>query len=655
MRGCGNVISVKRFGICIACLLAALFFIGSAQAASGINTWSALQDAIDRAGDGETITLSEDLTALETDTEIIVWEGKRITLDLNGHLLDSSMKPGQDEQMKSGQDGHRRCVINIRAGAILTLLDSGGTGVLTGGFHDNGAGIQNNGTLIMEGGCVTGNTALHYGGGIANYGTMVLTGGSVIGNTASLDSSQVFNGAKGHMTVGGDAAIGNGEAKRGGIRNAGTLTVIDAQAGEVRMEDMPVLTRSMDHLSILPVATLLVALLLIVWLDAYLSRERKRLMVMIIALVFLLLFQNYWDNRMSLAAAYNTLRVPLSVLGYALRPLILVMFLYIVKPKGHYKAAWALSGVNAAVYMTAFFSDVAFHFSSNGHFKSGPLHHTCTVISAVLYAWLFLLTMQQFRPHARRESWILILVTVLIGGATAMDFTVAYNDQPISFLTMSIAISCIFYYIWLHLQFVREHEEALRTGQRIQIMMSQIRPHFLFNSLEVIRRIYRKDPEKADDALLKFERYLRGNMDFMAQEERIPFRTELEHTQTYLELERLRFPNELNIDYDLCCMDFLLPSLTLQPLAENAVRHGIRGKKSGEGTVTIATREYENRYEVIVMDDGNGFDPDVSLQDTQSHIGLSNVRERLRYAGDELRIGAGPEGGTKAVIIIPKR
>ena len=131
-------------------------------------------------------------------------------------------------------------------------------------------------------------------------------------------------------------------------------------------------------------------------------------------------------------------------------------------------------------------------------------------------------------------------VTVLIGGATAMDFTVAYNDQPISFLTMSIAISCIFYYIWLHLQFVREHEEALRTGQRIQIMMSQIRPHFLFNSLEVIRRIYRKDPEKADDALLKFERYLRGNMDFMAQEERIPFRTELEHTQTYLELERLR-------------------------------------------------------------------------------------------------------------------
>ena len=102
-------------------------------------------------------------------------------------------------------------------------------------------------------------------------------------------------------------------------------------------------------------------------------------------------------------------------------------------------------------------------------------------------------------------------------------------------------------------------------------------------------------------------------------------------------------------------MDFLLPPLTLQPLAENAVRHGIRGKKSGAGTVKIATREYENRYEVIVTDDGNGFEPNAIPQDGHSHIGLSNVRERLRYTGGELRIGAGPEGGTEAVIIVPKK
>ena len=634
-------------------LLAVLCFICSARADSGIESWSALQDAIDCARDGEIITLSEDLTALEADTEITVPEGKRLTLDLNGHVLDSAMEPNEA--------GRKRCVIKIRAGAVLTLRDSGGPapsgglGVLTGGFQDDGAGIRNDGTLIMEGGRITGNTALHSGGGIANYGTMVFTGGIVTGNTAMLDGSEVFNDAKGSLTVCGNAVVDSGEAKRDGIYNEGSLTVIETQSGEVRIEDMPVLMRYMAQLAILPVAALLLALLLTVWLDDYLSPERKRVMVVIIALMFSMLFQNYWDNRLSLVEAYNALRVPLAVLGYALRPVTLVLFLYIVKPGGRYRVAWALVGANAAVYMTAFFSGIAFHFSSYGHFKPGPLHQTCTLISAALYAWLFLQTMRQFRPRESKESWIPILVTVLIGGAVAMDFTVAYGDQPISFLTMAIAISCVFYYIWLHLQFVREHEDALRAGQHIQLMMGQIQPHFLFNSLEVIRRVYRKEPEKADNALLKFERYLRGNMDSMGREEPIPFRTELEHTQTYLELEQLRFQNELNIDYDLRCMDFLLPPLTLQPLAENAVRHGIRGKKSGAGTVKIATREYENRYEVIVTDDGNGFEPNAIPQDGHSHIGLSNVRERLRYTGGELRIGAGPEGGTEAVIIVPKK
>ena len=84
--------------------------------------------------------------------------------------------------MEPNQTGHIRRVIHIRAGAILTLRDSGG-------------GILNHGTLIMEGGCVTGNTALYSGGGIANYGTMVLTRGSVTGNTALRDGSDIFNEA----------------------------------------------------------------------------------------------------------------------------------------------------------------------------------------------------------------------------------------------------------------------------------------------------------------------------------------------------------------------------------------------------------------------------------------------------------------------------
>ena len=563
-----------------ALLVVALLVGGAARAESGVDSWSALQDSIDRAEDGEIITLSEDLKALDADAQITIPAGKRLTLDLNGHVLDSAMNPRQTER--------KRCVIKIREGAMLTLRDSGGSGVLTGGFDDNGGGVWNLGTLIMEGGCVTGNTALDSGGGVANYGTMVLTGGSVQGNTALRDGGEVFNEAKARLTVGGDVVIGNDEAKHSGIRNEGALTVIGTQNNEARIEDMPTLKHVIANLSAIPIAVLLLALLLTVWLDAYLSAERKRVMGVIIVLVFSLILQNYMDNRLSLAEVYNALRIPVSIYGYAIRPVILVMFLYIVKPRGRYRVAWAMVGANAAVYLTAFFSNIAFYFSSNGHFHAGPLRHTCTLISAVLYAWLFWLTMRQFRPRQRRESWIPILVTALIGGAAIMDFTVAFIEQPVAYLTMAIAISCVFYYTWLHLQFVREHEDALVTGQRVQQMLSQIKPHFLHNALTLIIDLCDTAPQKAKEATVEFSRYLRGNMESIDRTGPISFEKELEHTKLYLDIEQMRFAGDLQVRYDIACTGFSLPALTVEPLAENAVRHGVREKPDGRGTVVIA-------------------------------------------------------------------
>ena len=630
-----------------ALLVVALLVGGAARAESGVDSWSALQDSIDRAEDGEIITLSEDLKALDADAQITIPAGKRLTLDLNGHVLDSAMNPRQTER--------KRCVIKIREGAMLTLRDSGGSGVLTGGFHDNGGGVWNLGTLIMEGGCVTGNTALDSGGGVANYGTMVLTGGSVQGNTALRDGGEVFNEAKARLTVGGDVVIGNDEAKHSGIRNEGALTVIGAQNNEARIEDMPTLKHVIANLSAIPTAVLLLALLLTVWLDAYLSAERKRVMVIIVALVFSLILQNYMDNRLSLAEVYNVLRIPVSIYGYAIRPVILVMFLYIVKPRGRYRVAWAMVGANAAVYLTAFFSSIAFYFSSNGHFHAGPLRHTCTLISAVLYAWLFWLTMRQFRPRQRRESWIPILVTALIGGAAIMDFTVAFIEQPVSYLTMAIAISCVFYYIWLHLQFVREHEDALVTGQRVQQMLSQIKPHFLHNALTLIIDLCDTAPQKAKAATVEFSRYLRGNMESIDRAGPIPFVKELEHTKLYLNIEQMRFAGDLQVRYDIACTGFSLPALTVEPLAENAVRHGVREKPDGRGTVVIATRETPDGYEITVTDDGPGFDPDRLPEDGQMHVGIANVRERLRQIVDgSLEYRSAPGEGTTAIIRIPK-
>ena len=108
--------------------------------------------------------------------------------------------------------------------------------------------------------------------------------------------------------------------------------------------------------------------------------------------------------------------------------------------------------------------------------------------------------------------------------------------------------------------------------------------------------------------------------------------------------------------YDLESTDFRLPTLTLQPLVENAVTYGVRKSETGRGTVTIRSREYPDRWEVSVTDDGPGFVPDSLPGDSErSHVGLRNVRERLKHTcGGELRIDSVLGEGTTATIILPK-
>jgi len=197
-------------------------------------------------------------------------------------------------------------------------------------------------------------------------------------------------------------------------------------------------------------------------------------------------------------------------------------------------------------------------------------------------------------------------------------------------------------------------KEAENERLRTEIMLSQIQPHFLNNTLGAIGYLCRDNPE-AKAAVNKFARYLQGNMDSLSQTEPIPFVTELEHTKAYLELEQLRFREKLNVAYDLEATDFLLPTLTLQPLVENAVFHGVRGNMDGRGTVKVSSREYPDRYEVTVADDGPGFDPGATLPDDgETHIGLQNVRTRLRHVGGTLRLDSMLGQGCRATIELPK-
>ena len=206
----------------------------------------------------------------------------------------------------------------------------------------------------------------------------------------------------------------------------------------------------------------------------------------------------------------------------------------------------------------------------------------------------------------------------------------------------------------------RERAEKERFEAEVQVMISQIRPHFVYNTLSSIAILCDIDPKTAKEAAITFAKYLRANMDALKQKAPVPFEIELEHLKNYLYIEKLRFADALNIEYDIRTTDFELPILSIQPLVENAVKHGVGMKKYG-GTVKISTRETDRSYEVVVSDDGVGFDMEEARKkqetksDGRSHVGMENTKKRLKeMCGADIVIESRVGEGTTARVIIPK-
>ncbi len=314
-----------------------------------------------------------------------------------------------------------------------------------------------------------------------------------------------------------------------------------------------------------------------------------------------------------------------------------------------------LVGINAALYCSSPFTKLCFEIREMDYASlRGPMWHTCSVISAILLAQLVWQTIVRYRNMRKCEQLIPLFIVLMITASVVLDYMVGMERQPVAFLTISIVVGSVFYYTLLHLQFVREHERDLMAAQRIQLMLSQIKPHFLYNSLGAIEELCDSDPQAAKQATVKFAQYLRGNVNSLSEEGVIPFEKELQHTRLYLELEQIRFEDALRVEYDIACTDFMIPTLTLEPIVENAVRHGIRGNANGQGTVMISSRECENHYEVLVTDDGHGFDPK-TVYDDKSHVGIRNVRIRLKtVCRGSIKIESSAGGGTTVTILLPK-
>ncbi len=197
-----------------------------------------------------------------------------------------------------------------------------------------------------------------------------------------------------------------------------------------------------------------------------------------------------------------------------------------------------------------------------------------------------------------------------------------------------------------------EQEEKL-VQSRIDMTLSQLRPHFLYNTLSTISMLCLKDPKLASAACDRFAKYLRVNLDTINKHSLISFEEELNHVKTYVWLEELRFGEDLIVTYHLDATEFMLPALTVQPLVENAVKHGLMGKE-GACHIDVITKKEGDMIVIGVVDDGIGFDQTKEPEDGRSHIGMKNVEERLRYmAKGTIRWYSEVGKGTSVWIRIP--
>lgn len=318
------------------------------------------------------------------------------------------------------------------------------------------------------------------------------------------------------------------------------------------------------------------------------------------------------------------------------------LFLIAAPLAGIYTCLLAISQVNGMFYS----------IGGDNVFQKGPLYWLpyCFVILFFLETLIVLLCSRKklgaFATLAF-SSYTLLMTMALV-------FIMNTYDMEFVFAAMAVSLLIVFINTQAqHENHINEQELAL-LEQQTAIMLSQIQPHFLYNSLGAIGDLCYLDADKAHEAVVTFSGYLRMNMDSLSQKTPIPFEKELEHTRQYLWLEQLRFEERLQVEYDIRATSFLLPVLTLQPLVENAVRYGVIQKRAG-GRIRIRTREDDDAYRITVEDNGAGFDPGELRTDERSHTGIANVRARLAaLCGGRLEIESTPGVGTTAVILLPK-
>lgn len=313
-----------------------------------------------------------------------------------------------------------------------------------------------------------------------------------------------------------------------------------------------------------------------------------------------------------------------------------------------FSAVTAMLAVYIGLLVYTQFSSTIYTIDSKGVYQRGPWYPVLLVpVALIMVLNLWGLACRWGKLNRKRRTALLVYLLVPL---------ICTLIQMVSYGLLTIAIGTVLSAVFMFLMllkdqqevFIRQTEENARKEFGIRIL--QMRPHFICNTLTSIYYLCEQDVKKAQQVILDFTTYLRKNLTAIAKETPIPFTEELEHTRAYLAVEQARFQDQLLVEFETPVTAFRIPPLTLQPVVENAVKHGLDPELEPL-FISVCTRQTEDFFEITVDDNGPGYAP---AGDDEPHIALANIRERLKImCNGELEISKRDCGGTVVTIRIP--
>ena len=322
-------------------------------------------------------------------------------------------------------------------------------------------------------------------------------------------------------------------------------------------------------------------------------------------------------------------------------------------PDVSYRSAYLMRivcGCYLVLVFLSMFNGMLFQVDAHGNLTDGSYYWIALLIDPMILL-IEILVVVHYRKNLSRFGTIVMLNFGLVSLLTTGLQSIWYPVPELLACTLAILLMFMLFY-WEMAKNLVENERELMQSQ-VSLAISQIQPHFLYNTLSTIAELCRKDSAMAEEVTNRFALYLRGNLEHMGDSFPVEFSKELKHVQTYLWIEKIRFQEELQVVYDIQTEDFIIPALTVQPLVENAVKHGMMGSEN-VCTITIRTKCVERGYQVIIEDDGCGFDPEQVKNDGRKHIGIESVRSRLKFmVGGTLTVKSAIGKGTTVIIEIP--